>query len=217
MPELRRIVIEHLEFVRLDERRVVAILVARSGVVHNRILEVDEQLDQAELERAGRYLSDAFGGLTLPEMRGRLQESLAEERAAYDRAMARSLALGSRAVEAGDEDGELFIQGASNLLHSPEFSDIDVVRSLFRTLEDKRTLVDLLNRVLEGRGVRVIIGAENPLSDLARCSLVATTYGAGDRVVGTLGIVGPTRMEYARAIAVVDYLADGLTRLLTRA
>jgi heat-inducible transcriptional repressor len=214
-PKLRRIIVEHLEFVRLDAHRIVAILVGRSGVVHNRILDVQDSIDQSELDRIGRYLSEEFGGRTLPEMRELLHLRMTEERAKYDELMSRGLDLGRRTVEAGELEAGLFIEGASNLLGFPEFSDLEVVRSLFRTLEEKKTLIDLLSRVLEDTGVQVVIGEENPSPDLAGCSLVASSYGIGNRVIGTLGIVGPTRMEYARAIALVDYLARLLTRLLS--
>jgi heat-inducible transcriptional repressor len=213
-PDMGRIIVEHLEFVRLDARRVVAILVGRAGLVHNRILELDRVPDQDELERIGRYLSDEFGGMPLERMRDALRQRLREERAIYDRLVAASLDLGHKAVEAEASAGELFVEGASNLLHLPEFADLDVVRTLFRALEEKRVLIDLLGRVLEGEGIQVVIGEENPLSDLARCSLVASNYGSAERPMGTVGIVGPTRMEYPRAMALVSYLAGALSRLL---
>jgi heat-inducible transcriptional repressor len=214
-PELERLIVEHVEFVRLDERRVVAILVARSGVVHNRILDVREAWDQQELDRLGRYLSSEFGGRTLPEMRDLLRQSLYEERAAYDRRMAEGLDLGQRAVAPENVDTAVFVGGASNLLEAPELTDPDVMRGLFKTLEEKKTLIELLSRVLGGQGVQVVIGRENPLADLARCSLITSSYRAGEQVLGTVGIVGPIRMQYARAIALVDYLAQVLTRLLS--
>jgi heat-inducible transcriptional repressor len=192
----------------------VAILVGRAGLVHNRILELDRVPDQDELERIGRYLSDEFGGMPLERMRDALRQRLREERAIYDRLVAASLDLGHKAVEAEASAGELFVEGASNLLHLPEFADLDVVRTLFRALEEKRVLIDLLGRVLEGEGIQVVIGEENPLSDLARCSLVASNYGSAERPMGTVGIVGPTRMEYPRAMALVSYLAGALSRLL---
>jgi len=213
-PELSRVVVERLEFVRLHGRRLVAILVAQSGLVHNRILDVEEVLTQEELDRIGNYLSVEFGGLTLPQMREGLRRRLQEERAAYDRLVAASLQLGQRALEADEGDADVFIEGASNLLALPEFSDVDLVRPLFRALEEKKLLIDLLGRVLEGEGVQVVIGEEDELCRMARCSLVASRYGAPDQPMGTLGIVGPTRMEYARAIALVEYLAGVLTRLL---
>jgi heat-inducible transcriptional repressor len=214
-PELRRLIVDQLEFVRLDARRVMAILVARSGVVHDRILDVSEPLEPQELERIGRHLTDELGGHTLPEMREILERRLREERAVYDRLMARSLELGRRALELQESEAELFVEGASNLLSPPEFSDLDLLRAVFRTLEDKRTLIDLLGRLLDSPGVRVVIGEENPLSELARCSLVASPYRAGERVMGTVGIVGPIRMPYGRAMALVDHLSRVLTRLLS--
>jgi heat-inducible transcriptional repressor len=213
-PDLRRLVVDHLEFVRLDAGRVMAILVARSGVVHNRILPVSEPLSPPELERIGRYLSAEFGGLTLPEMRAALERSLGEERAAYDRLVASSLELGRRAL-ASQLDGELFVEGASNLLSLPDFSDLELLRGLLRTLEDKRTLIDLLGRLIESSEVQVVIGEENPLFDLTRCSLVASTYGAGGRALGRVGIVGPIRMPYGRAMALVEHLSRVLSDLLS--
>lgn len=215
-PQFQRIVVDRLEFVRIDARRVVAILVARSGVVHNRTVEVEEALEQAELDRIGRYLSDELGGRTLPEMRELLQRKMSEEREAYDKLTAQSLELGSRTVArtSGLEEN-VIVEGASKLLESPEFADLEVARSLFQALEEKKNLIALLNGVLDGQGVQVVIGEENPQSDLARCSLVASSYGVGERVVGTVGIVGPMRMEYARAIALVDHLARLLSKMLT--
>jgi len=215
-PELGRIVVEHFEFVRLDLHRVVAILVGRSGVVHNRILTVDEPLGQAELDRIGRYLSEEFRGLTLLEARGRLERHMSEDRVAYDRLVAKSLELGQRTVAADPAVG-LFVDGAANLLDQPEFSaDPERLKDLMRELDRKKTLIGLLGRVLEDEGVQVIIGAEHPGSGLEPCSVVAASYGSGSRVMGTLGIVGPTRMEYAQAIALVEYLAQVLGRYFSR-
>jgi len=213
-PDLERIIVEHLEFVRLDRHRVVAILVGRSGVVHNRILRVAEPLDQADFDRIGRYLSAEFGGQTLTEMRDRLSQRVRQDRATYDRLMVQSLQLAQQALDAGEPEGTIFVEGASNLLDTPEFADVDEARALLKTLEQKKTLIELLSRLLDRRGVQVVIGRENPTTDLSRCSLVTSAYGSGDRVMGTVGIVGPTRMEYDRAIALVEYLAQLLSRLL---
>ncbi len=214
-PEIRRIVVEHVEFVRLDPHRVVAVIVGRSGVVHNRILEADEPKEQEELDRIARFLSEKFGGKTLLEMRQILLERMAEEAAAYDRLVGRSLEFGRRALSTETVSAEVFVEGASNLLDEPEFADLERMKGLIRTLGERNHLVDLLSRVLEGQGVQVVIGAENPVSDLSDCSLVASTYRSGDQEVGTVGIMGPKRMEYARAVALVHHLAQVLTRLLS--
>jgi heat-inducible transcriptional repressor len=214
-PDIERTVIDRLEFVRLAAGRIMAILVDRSGVVQNRVVEPAEDVEQPELDRIGRYLTDELGGRTLPEVRAELLRRMSEERATYDRLMRRSLELGRRAVDAPDSGGDVFVEGASNLLDSPEFSDVERMRDLLRTLEEKHRLVDLLGRLLQSEGVQVVIGEENPVAALAGCSLVASAYGADDRVMGTVGVVGPTRMEYSKAVALVGYLSSALSRMLT--
>ncbi|HEX4823182.1 MAG TPA: heat-inducible transcriptional repressor HrcA [Candidatus Polarisedimenticolaceae bacterium] len=214
-PEMRRVVVDRLEFIGLDPRRVVAILIDRSGVVHNRILHVFEPFDQADLDLMGRELSVRFGGKPLSEIREAIAREITEERAQVDRLRARLLKLGADAFSLERDGKDVLVEGASNLLGAPEFGDLDRTKSLLKTLEQKGRLVDLLERVLGDEGVQVVIGHENPESSLADLSFVAASYRTGDRVLGTVGIVGPTRMEYARAIALVDYLAHLLTRFLT--
>jgi heat-inducible transcriptional repressor len=214
-PDLRRLLVERIEFVLVGAQRVVAILVGRGGVVHNRILDLPQPLDQGDLDRIGRHLTHEFAGRTLPEIRNLLWHRMSQERADYDRLVATSLELGQRAVAAEGLEAGVFLDGASNLVSSPEFNDPEKLKNLLKALEEKRALVDLLSRVLEGNGVQVLIGDENPSADLAQCSLVASAYSSGDRVMGTVGIVGPTRMEYARAMALVDYLARSLSRFFS--
>jgi heat-inducible transcriptional repressor len=214
-PEMRRIIVEHLEFIRLDRQRVVAILIDRSGVVHNRILHVLEPFEQTDLDLMGRELSARFAGKTLTDIREAIATELSEERAVYDRLRTRLLELGREAISVEGDAKDVLVEGASNLVGAPEFGDLPRTKSLLQALEQKGRLVELLERVLGDDGVQVVIGHENPESSLADLSVVAASYRAGDRVLGTVGIVGPTRMEYARAIALVDYLAHVLTRFLT--
>lgn len=214
-PELNRIVVEKLEIVRVSASRVVAVIVGRSGVVHNRLLELDDSWSQADLDQMGSYLSEQFSGMTLPEMHRQVQGRLRADRASLDRLKRKSMQLGEKAVESGDGGGAVFVDGASNLLDSPEFADVRKMKSLFKALDEKRRLMDLLGSVLDGDGVQVTIGRENHLADLKDCALVASSYQSGDRAVGTVGIVGPTRMEYVQVIALVDHLAKVLTRFLS--
>jgi heat-inducible transcriptional repressor len=214
-PDLQRLIVEKMEFVSLADRRIVAILVGRSGMVHSRILSIDQPLDQDELDRIGRDLSDQFGGMTLPRMREQLLERIREVRKEYDRLVATGLDLGHRVVKDDQDNAGLFIEGTSNLLDLPEFADLDRTRALLRALEEKSRLVSLLGRVLRTEGVQVMIGSESLDADLHGCSLVASNYHAGDTVMGTVGIVGPTRIEYAKAIGLVDHLARVLTSYLT--
>jgi heat-inducible transcriptional repressor len=163
----------------------------------------------------GAYLSEQFAGSTLPEMHQEVQRRLREDRASLDRLKRKSMQLGEKAVESGEGSGAIFVDGTSNLLDSPEFADVGRMKSLFKALDEKKRLVDLLGNVLDGEGVQVTIGRENNLADLKDCTLVASSYLSGDRAVGTVGIVGPTRMEYVQVIALVDHLARVLTRFLS--
>jgi heat-inducible transcriptional repressor len=215
-PEMERVRLEHFELVRLDPRRVVAIVIGRSGLVTNRIVEAEEPLEQLELDRIGRELTAEFRGRTLPEIRGVLRQRLCHERAAYDRLLARGLELGSRALAPAEgEAAAIFVEGTANLLDCPEFADPQRLRELVRTLDRRQTLIDLLGRVLDADGVQVVIGEESAAVALADCSLVASTYRVAGQPVGTVGIVGPTRMQYARAIALVDHLAHVLSQLFS--
>lgn len=205
-PRPESFVLQRVEFVRLDPRRVLAVVVGRSGVVHNRVLRAAEPETQEELTRTARQLTDEFGGRTLPEIRRQLERRIDDARHAF----ARRAVLHAEAADAG-----LIVEGASNVVGAPEFSDPEKIRALIRTLEHKQALVSLLANVLDTPGVQVVIGDEHPGGDLAECSVVASSYGFGGRGMGSVGVIGPKRMEYARIIALVDHLAGELSRVLS--
>jgi heat-inducible transcriptional repressor len=149
-------------------------------------------------------------------MRRIVDARLAEERAAYDRLMARSLELGRRALaDAAEGDPRLFVEGASNLLGLPDFPDLDLLRQMLRTLEDRHRLSELLTELLAQGGAQVVIGRENPVTDVARGALVVAVYGAGAGVAGLVGLVGPVRMPYPRALGLVTHLAGVLSHRLS--
>jgi heat-inducible transcriptional repressor len=220
-PNISSVRLKHIEFVRLAPRRVVAIVVAASGVIHNKVFETEDDYGQEQLDKSGRYLTDTFQGDTLPEMREKILEMEAKEKATYDRLVGDALALGQASMEeaTGDADvNHVFLDGASNLLSVPEFTDILKLQGILRTLDERHQLVRLLNRCIEEResGVRVLIGSETDLPDLNDCTLITSAYGTGGSTRGVLGVIGPTRMEYARAVALVDYVSRFFGGLLTR-
>jgi heat-inducible transcriptional repressor len=175
-------------------------------------LELENPLEVSELERIGRYLTETFAGMTLPEMRRHLIDALAEEKARYDALLGRALALARSAVVI-EEPGEdtIFVEGADQLLEKPEFADAESMRRLFRTFEEKARLLELINQCIGAEGARVLIGSESPFLTRDRLALVATPYGPyGDRR-GMIGVVGPTRMPYSRVISVVETLGEALS------
>jgi heat-inducible transcriptional repressor len=212
-----RIDLRRMEFVSLGNRRVLALFVSVSGMVSQKLLQLDEEIGQEDLDRVGRYLSDEFAGQSLRRIRERLLEMMAEEKARYDQLLAQVLAVGNRFFEPNPADSQVYVEGTANLVGQPDFPDLERMRALFRTFEEKGKVVQLLNRCVEGDGVAVRIGAEQGDPELEGTSVIASPFFFQDRALGTLGIIGPTRMEYARLIAMVDQISHLVSRHLTHA
>jgi heat-inducible transcriptional repressor len=202
-----------IEFVRLREGRVLAILVDQDGQVHNRPVALDFEVSQEELVRASNYLSELLEKLPLEQIRGRIEQELAQDQAAYDQLVAKALKLGLLATGVPPTE-KVFIEGTGSFLEAPEFADIDRMKALFRTLEEKTRLVALLDRVQRAREMQIFIGHESDLSPGGEVSLVATPYGPADRSLGTVGVIGPTRMNYQRVIPLVQFTAQVLSSAL---
>lgn len=214
-PDLERVVVEHVEFVRIASHRIVAIFVTRSGLVTHRVIESEDELSQEELDVLSNRLCELLSGATLPEVRERLLGTLREDHRIASK-------LGRLAVDSvvtllsegvGEQEKELFVEGTSSLLDAPELSDIERLREVLRALEERTRLLHLLDGCLRAQGVQVLIGSETRDPDLAPMSVVASPYSAGT-VRGLVGIVGPRRMEYARAVALVDHFARTISRAL---
>ena len=215
-PKLTQLIVERIEFIRLDPRRVVAVVVSRSGLVHHRMLMLDDTApSQADLDRDGQFLTERFGGRSLQEMRQRFEDAIERERAELDAVLTRRFDLGQRALAADGDDALIYVDGTSNLLDGPDFPDRADLREVMRTLEERAQLAGLLDRLIRGDGVSIAIGQEIPIDPLTRCSVVASPYGPPGRTLGTVGIVGPTRMEYPRAVALVEHLAALIGRHLS--
>ena len=211
-------VLRHIEFVRLHPKRVLVVFVDSSEVVSHRVLDTEEDYEPAALERAGRYLVAEFGGKALGEIRRALVTLMAEEKARFDSLLHNAVTLGTRYLDAEAEAGErrIVVEGTANIMNHPELADLTTMRSLFATFEEKHRLVTLLDRYLDRSGTRVVIGSEAADLALGRLSLVASPFRLGDGGNGWLGIMGPTRMEYDRAVALVDYISRLFSTLLHR-
>ena len=209
--------LEHLNFVPLDGGKVLVVVVAAGGHVSHKIIEPTEQYDQTELAQASAYLNNEFKGRTLFDVRQMVIERLREERTLYDVLMARALRLASATLAHVDSDPVIYVQGTSMLLEDVSTDDPDVtleaLRALLQMIEEKARLVRLLDDYLGGGGLTVVIGSEHPSSELRRFSLVFSTYSDG-RGTGAVGVIGPTRMHYSRAINAVDSLSRVVSRVV---
>lgn len=213
MPTLQNLVMRSINFIRVSETRLMVVVVTSNGVVVNRIIESAEDYSREELEAIGRYLTGEFQDRSLVAVRDRLTELLADERAMYDALHRRRISLGVEAIEdVLPHERELVVEGAVSILRKPEFADAGSMRRAMAAFEEKEKLVELLNRCLDADGVQILIGSESRFTESYNLSLVAARYGPAGSPAGTVGVIGPTRMEYSRMATLVDYLGRALSR-----
>jgi heat-inducible transcriptional repressor len=207
--------VEHIEFVKLREGQLLAVLASSSGQIQNKLVPIDVPVSPGELDRINNYLNNLVTGLTLDQIRTRLAAEIESERAAHDRLAARALQLASAAVPSeGPSQADVLVDGQSNLLSGQ--TDVERVKMMLRALEEKDLIVRLLERTLSAPGICVFIGAEANLADLTDVSVVAAPYGSEGRPLGTIGVIGPSRMNYSRVIPLVDFTAEMISDVLTK-
>lgn len=210
-PPISRVALKHIHFLKLVENRIVVVLVSSSGIVQNRVIHPEEDYSQMELEQAARYIVEHFKGKTLLEIKSLILKMIVQERAHYDKFMQRVMMLSTQTFAETPDilNAEIYLDGASNLIKAPEFSDINRMRTFFETLEEKNRLASLISQCIDGdtQEVRITIGAENALPGIEDCTLITSPYLVDERTLGSLGILGPTRMEYGKAITLVEYVA----------
>jgi heat-inducible transcriptional repressor len=213
-PKLHDSQFHRVQFVSLSRDQVLAVLVTDADMVHHKVVKLDEEMSQDDLDRASRYLTDLLEGRTLGEVRRLLVTQMAEEKAQYDHMLAQALRLGAEALKSEGEV-DVYVAGAAHMADQPEFADIDKMKTLFRAFEEKSKLVKILDECLTGEDIKVFIGHEVPVRDIEGLSVIAAPYRRGSRPLGVLGVLGPTRMDYGRALALVDTTARLVSRVLT--
>ena len=209
--------LKQIEFVRVDPERALAILVAQDGSVENRILQVPIGLPPSALTEAANYLNARIRGRTLGEARLELERARSTIKQELDGLTARLVEAGLASWSGAQaEHQQLIVRGQANLLEDlTALQDLERIRLLFGDLETKKDVIDLLNRAETGEGVRIFIGAENQMFSLSGSSLIAAPFkDSKQNIVGVLGIIGPTRLNYAQIIPIVDYTARALSKLV---
>jgi heat-inducible transcriptional repressor len=220
LPGLDDVVFEHIQFVPVRDQSVLAVLVTKSGLIQQQLIDVPFRVDRDELVRMSNYLSSLLGGKTLSELRATILREMHDERIAADELMKNALMLGDRAFSQPRERG-MVVEGERTFLDQPEFADIAKLRNILRAFEEKTLLLRLLDaatiqpidaHAASSTATRVILGIEGSVKELKDLALVSTTYASAEGPQGRLAVVGPTRMDYSRVIPLVELTAEALSQ-----
>lgn len=208
VPRQEQTELRQIEFLQLSGNRVLAILVTRDGGVHNRIIVTERAYAPSELVEAANYFNEAYTGRSLSEVKQKLLAAMQQDTDAMQRAMRTAMAMARQMFsDTAESEPGLLVRGESNLLDMPGLGDLRKLRRLFDTFNTKRDLLHLLDQCLRSNGVQIFIGEESGYQALEECSVVAAPYQVDGRIVGMLGVVGPTRMPYEHVISIVDVTA----------
>lgn len=216
-PALEEKLLEHIKFVRLQDQRVLTVIVSRPDLIENKVFRLEDDLTQAELDRCAEFLNGEFRGWSLRTIRLEMVKRMEEMKAISDRLLTLVAKLFMWGALAQEEPGRLFVGGAARILDQPEFFDAAKIKELLAAIEEKAKVVKILSACLEAhhRGVQALIGRENSDFEMRDCTFIVAPYHYRHRPVGALGVIGPTRMEYGRAIRTVEYVAQVTSRLLS--
>jgi heat-inducible transcriptional repressor len=209
--------LKHVEFVRLEPERALVVLVAEDGQVENRVVSLPTGLPASALTEASNFLNAHVRGRTLAEAKAELEKALETQRVQLDELTQRIVAAGLASWSGGERDErQLIVRGAAHLLEDLKaVEDLERVRLLFDDLEAKRGVIDLLGRAERAEGAHIFIGSENKLFSLSGSSTIVAPYrDQAGRIVGVLGVIGPTRLNYARVIPMVDYTAKVVSKII---
>ncbi|MGZ4788349.1 MAG: heat-inducible transcriptional repressor HrcA [Terriglobales bacterium] len=200
-------VLEHIHFTRLEQNRVLAVVITKSGVVRDKLLRVEHELSSTDLEISARYLNDNFRGWSLDALRVELQKRIEQERSEYDRLMQSIAQLYKQGALADDRQLDVYLEGASNLIGN---ADQQRLREILRTLEEKQKMAELLSAYLDANQetVRVVFGLEEFEPQLRDFVLIGAPAKQGGEVVGSLAVIGPMRIDYQHAMTAVSYISQ---------
>lgn len=214
-PKFISTVFRQIEFIRLSQGRLLAIYVSETGLVQNKVIEADPSLTAQDLEHISNYLNSELNGMSIQDIRAQLNEELQRGQVEYDQLKKQALSLSCAALQDEVED-LVYVSGASLMLGQPEFSTPEQMKRLIQSLESKKLLIEMLDRAQSVEGVQIFVGSESSDVDLQGCSLITSNFSNQKGAIGTLGVIGPVRMNYSQVVPIVDFTAQLVSRVLDR-
>ncbi len=211
-PVQHELVLQHIEFVRLSERRLLGIFVTREGITQNRMIELTEGISPSDVERINNYCNEIFRGMTLEAARSKACSDRDSAKVAMETIAQRAMQYSAAVLDKTDTD--VMIEGEASMLTHPEFASAEKAKALLEAFAHKQQIAAILDQSITSEGVQVFIGAESRYDAFADCSVVMSSYRRGGKVLGALGVIGPTRMAYGRVIPIVQCAAEQMSRWL---
>ena len=213
-PKAEASLLQRIEFIKVNSREILVILITKSGLVRNKIIESTEGLSQGFLNSVAQFLNEQFQNSSLLEIRNKILESMLEDKERYDTLLAQAVRLGKKAFEL-DTPPELYMEGQIDLLMNTKFKKQETIKILLEAFEEKNTIMEIVDNTLAADRIQIFIGVENKYQGLQECSMITAGYGLKNNVLGMVGVVGPTSMDYQRIIPVVDYTAKIISASLS--
>jgi len=211
-PRLDMTTLQKLELIKFKSDKIAVIIFTDQGLIKNNVISLDTDISQRDLNRITGYLNAEFAGLTLDEIREKVFREMIQDKSKCERLIMKAMTICRKALFLTFSD--FFVSGLSEMLDLPDFANLEKIRELSRAIEDKHTIIQLLNKVIESEGVQILIGSENAMDDMKKLSIVVSACRDENRPIGIVGIIGPTRMDYEKAIYIVDSTAKYITKIL---
>ena len=209
-PKAENTTFNRIDLIKFKSDQIVAILLTDEGIIHNKVIQADPMLKQEDLNRIADFLNVEFSGHTLDEINNMLMQRMKREKAQWDRLISRAISINEQAMTFAE--GDIFVSGLYDLMDLPEFSDISKLRELSKAIKEKHVIMKLLAELSHSEGVQVLIGTENPVTELKGLSVITSMYKEGSRPMGIIALIGPTRMDYSKAIIMVDTITKCVSR-----
>jgi heat-inducible transcriptional repressor len=209
-PKADNTTFNRIDLIKYRGNQIVAILLTDEGIIRNKVLQSDAMITQEDLTRLANFLNAEFAGHTLDEINRQLLTRLKLEKAQWDKLIARAISIYEQAMASSQDD--LFVAGLYDVMSLPDFSDVNKIKDLSRAIKEKQEIIKLLAELSKVDGVQVVIGSENPVDELKGLSVVTSIYKEGERPMGIIALIGPTRMDYAKSIIMVDTIAKCVSR-----
>jgi len=214
-PKINSMYLKHIEFLRLNQNRVLCIVVTKSGIVHNLIMDLGQNYTDSDLQKVSNYLNTHFQNRSLQDIKNMLFQDIASKKNEFDEVAEKAKQITGDYLFSHDFGGELVIYGTKNVLSLPEFKDADSLKNLLDFFEEKTLIYEIIDKCIHEPTVKIFIGSEINDENL-NISLVAKPYKRDENVIGTLGVIGPKRMRYPEIIPIVDYTAEIMSKLMNK-